>query len=79
VWGRVDEVGEGDEGGGEADCGAVEGCDEDFGVGVELVMFGLVVVWEVWVRGWSGKGTYGVCDVQIIRDEALEPLLALVN
>jgi hypothetical protein len=51
VWGCVDEVGEGDEGGGEADCGAVEGCDEDFGVGVELVMFGLVVVWEVWVRG----------------------------
>jgi hypothetical protein len=32
----VDEVGEGDEGGGEADCGAIEGCDEDFGMGVEL-------------------------------------------
>jgi hypothetical protein len=36
VWGCIDEVGEGDEGGGEADCGAVEGCDEDFGVRVEL-------------------------------------------
>lgn len=32
---RVDEVGVGDEGGREADGGAVEGGDEDFGVGVE--------------------------------------------
>ena len=33
----VDEIRECDEGSGEADCGAVEGCDEDFGVGVESV------------------------------------------
>ena len=35
VWGGVDEVGEADEGGGEAYGGAVEGCDEDLGVRVE--------------------------------------------
>jgi hypothetical protein len=34
---RVDEVGEGDEGGGEADCRAVERGDEDLGVRVEGV------------------------------------------
>lgn len=33
--GRVDEVGEAQEGGGEADGGAVEGGDEDLGVRVE--------------------------------------------
>lgn len=33
--GGVNEVGEADEGGGEAYGGTVEGCDEDFGVGVE--------------------------------------------
>jgi hypothetical protein len=52
----VNEVGEGDEGGGEANCGPVEGCYEDFGVGVE-----------------------GVGYVQVVGDEALQPLLALVD
>ena len=33
--GRVDEVAEGDEGGGETDGGTIEGGDEDFRVGVE--------------------------------------------
>lgn len=37
VWGGVDEVGEGDEGGGEADGGAVERGHEDVGVRVEGV------------------------------------------
>jgi hypothetical protein len=35
VRGGVDEVGEADEGGGEAYGGAIEGCDEDLGVRVE--------------------------------------------
>jgi hypothetical protein len=35
VRGSVDEVGEADEGGGEAYGGAIEGCDEDLGVRVE--------------------------------------------
>jgi hypothetical protein len=43
VWGCVDEVGEGDEGGGEADCRAIEGCNEDFGVRVEGVGYVEVV------------------------------------
>ena len=45
--GCVDEVGEGDEGGGEADGGAVEGGDEDFGVRVEGVCYFEVVGDEV--------------------------------
>jgi hypothetical protein len=36
----VDEVAEGDERGGETDCGAVEGCYEDLGVRVELWWLG---------------------------------------
>lgn len=35
MWRGVDEVGEGDEGCREADCGAVQGGYQDFGVGVE--------------------------------------------
>ena len=45
--GCVDEVGEGDEGGGEADGGAVESGDEDFGVRVEGVCYFEVVGDEV--------------------------------
>lgn len=35
--GGIDKVGERDQGGGEADSGAIECGDEDFGVGVERV------------------------------------------
>lgn len=48
--GGVDEVGEGDEGGGEADGGAVESGDEDFRVGVEGVCYFEVVGDEVFER-----------------------------
>lgn len=44
--GGVDEVREGDEGGGEADGGAVQGRDEDFGVCVECVCDVEVVGYE---------------------------------
>lgn len=64
----VDEVRMGDEGGGEADGGAVEGCDEDFGVrveglgdvevvgeeGAEPVLAGVFGGGGGWVRGGGG-------------------------
>ena len=45
--GGVDEIGERDESGGEADCGPVESGDEDFGVRVEGVCYFEVVGDEV--------------------------------
>ena len=45
--GGVDEVGEGDEGGGEADGGAVKSGDEDFRMCVESVCYFEVVGNEV--------------------------------
>lgn len=60
VGGAVDEVGDGDDGGGEADGGAVEGGDEDLGVGVEGAGEVEVVdeegVEEVTVLGGGGGG-----------------------
>ena len=48
--GGVDEVGEGDESGGETNGGAVESGDEDFRVGVEGVCYFEVVGDEVFER-----------------------------
>jgi hypothetical protein len=63
VRGCVDEVAEGDEGGGETDGGTVEGGDEDFGVGVEGVCDVEVVRYEGLEcfaadvgGGWEGFG-----------------------
>jgi hypothetical protein len=47
VGSAVDEIRECDEGGGETDCGAVEGGYEDFGVRVEGVGYVEVVGYEV--------------------------------
>ena len=57
--GCVDEVGEGDEGGGEADGRAVERGDEDFGVRVEGVRYFEVVGYEGLEGFAAGVGVWG--------------------
>lgn len=62
MWSGVDEVAEGDEGGGEADGGAVKGSDEDFGVRVEGVCDEEVVGDEGLEHFAADIGRWGECS-----------------
>lgn len=63
----VYEVGEGDEGGGETDGGAVEGCDKDFWVRVEGIGY-LEITGDEVPEGFAadvGVGGEGAGDLDI--------------
>lgn len=73
MWCGVDEVGEGDQGGTEADGGAVERADEDLGVGI---CWRVVVSYRMEKLGMNPL-TESMRDVKVVGHEALQPEAAL--